>query len=56
MFTIDPRQQNAKFRCDTRSRLLLQAALAQHAFEQRVAFNQACPGNARRQIMSKFAF
>ena len=53
MLIINPRQQNAKFGCDTGPGLLLQAALAQHAFEQSLAFNQACPGDAGGQTMSE---
>jgi hypothetical protein len=33
MLVIDPRQQNAKFGCNTGPGLLLQATLAQHSFE-----------------------
>ena len=36
------------------ARLLLQAALAQHAFEKGLAFNEACPGHAAGQSMSNF--
>jgi len=45
MLIIDPGQENAKFGCDTGPGLFLQAALAQHAFEQSLAFDQACPGD-----------
>jgi hypothetical protein len=38
------------------ARLLLQAPLAQHTFEQSLAFDQACTGNTRRQTMSEFTF
>src|SRR6516164_2267299 len=53
MLIIDPGQENAKFGCDTGPGLLLQAAFAQHAFEQSLAFDQACPEDARGQAMSE---
>src|SRR5262249_4992749 len=55
MLIIDPRQENAEFGRDTGPGLLLQAALAQHAFEQSLAFHQACRGDAGGQTMSKLA-
>src|SRR5215467_401979 len=53
MLIIDPRQQNAEFGCDTGARLLLQRPLAQYAFEQSLAFDQACTGDSRGQTMRK---
>ena len=41
MLIIDPRQQNS---CDTGPGLLMQRPLAQHAFEQSLAFDQAGTG------------
>jgi len=43
------------YRALTGPGLLLQAALAQHAFEQSLAFYQACPGDAGGQAMSELA-
>jgi hypothetical protein len=45
---VDPRQQGAEFGCDTGSGFLLQAALAQHAFEKGAISNQARPGGIGR--------
>ena len=56
MFVINPRQQNAEFRCDTGPGLLLQAAFAQDTFEKGVAFNQAYPGDAGSETVSDFTF
>src|SRR5215471_10249799 len=53
MLIIDPQQKNAEFGRDTGPGLLLQAALAQHAFEQSLAFYQACPGYTCSQTMSE---
>jgi hypothetical protein len=50
------RQQNVEFSCDIGTVLLLQTALAQHALQQRVAFNQARHEDARGQIMRQFIF
>src|SRR5690348_1274105 len=55
MLVIYARQQNAEFGCDTRPGFLLQAALAQYAFEKGLAFDQARPGDASGQTMSDVA-
>ena len=49
-------QQNTEFGCDAGPGLLLQAALAQYAFEKDVALNQANPGDAGGQAMRDFTF
>src|SRR5947207_1392445 len=49
MLVIDPGQQNAEFGRNTGSGLLLQTALAQHAFEKEAVFNPACAGDTRAQ-------
>src|ERR1700746_3637613 len=54
MLIINPRQYNTKFGCDTGPGLLLERPLAQHAFEQSLAFDQACTGDTCRQTMSEF--
>src|SRR6516165_11557031 len=55
MLIVDPRQENAEFGCDTGPRLLLQRPLAQHAFEQSLAFDQACTGDAGGQTMRELS-
>src|SRR5437870_6728185 len=55
MFVIDPWQQHAEFGCYAGPGLLLQAALAQNAFEKSLAFNQAPPGDAGGQTTSDVA-
>ena len=55
MLVIHPRQQNAEFGRNTGSGLLLQAALAQNAFEKSLALNQARPGDAGGQTTSDVA-
>src|SRR5215831_2040214 len=51
MLIIDPRQENAELGCDTGPGLLLQRPLAQYAFEESLAFNQACTGDSCGQTM-----
>src|SRR5262245_9121640 len=51
MLIIDPRQENAELGCDTGPRLLLQRPFVQYAFEQSLAFDQACTGDSRGQTM-----
>ena len=55
MLVIHPRQQNAEFGRNTGSGLLLQAALAQHAFEKGAVSNHACAGDTRGKSMRDFA-
>src|SRR5215469_11783269 len=42
--------------CNTGPGLLLQRPLAQYAFEQSLAFDQACTGDSRGQTMREFTF
>src|SRR6266550_1991843 len=46
---MDPRQQDTEFGCDAGPGFLLQAALAQHAFEKSAVANQAGPRSIGRQ-------
>ena len=55
--TLDtgPRQQDAEFGRNAGPGLLLQAALAQHAFEKGAVSNHACAGDTRGKSMRDFA-
>ena len=56
VLVIDPWQQDAEFGCNAGPGFFLQIALAQHAFEKDVAFNQASSGEVSGQTMSCLAF
>src|SRR6516162_5864320 len=55
MLIVNPRQESAKFGGDTGPLLLLQRPLAQHAFEESLAFDQACHGDAGGQTMRELS-